>query len=443
MFKRTTIIYLLLQRTISLVFATGIISFIFLIAVVSTIPSIIGGDSNSRHGIVLAKNNPAKKLGIKTGQAIWQAKELCPQLITVGVDSREVQRMSYTVRGIFSRYTSHVQPFGSDEAWLDISGPKTTIREGVHIANHLRHTIREETGLTASIGVSDNRIFAKLGSDLKKPDAVSVICNENRARVLDPLPVGELLFIGRATTRKLNSIGIYTIGQLTAAQPETLRSLLGKTGLMLSGFAHGNDASGVIATDAATVVKSVSNSITAAHDLRCDDDIRITLYGLCESVGMRLRRQGLQAQVLEVYLRDTDLVTTSRQCTLPIPTNLCQELFQAAYRLTGGGAGSFAPLRSMGVGVSRLSRTDGNLQLSFLPEDAQRQRQHLLEHALDEIREKYPTISRGTVFRVLSDAAEEGDVGFRGEAFLPDGVAHGASLMPSMRSAKAQYSFSR
>ncbi|MBO5501587.1 MAG: DNA polymerase IV, partial [Clostridia bacterium] len=140
------------------------------------VPVAVCGDPEKRHGIVLAKNNPAKKLGIKTGQAIWQAKELCPQLITVGVDSREVQRMSYTVRGIFSRYTSHVQPFGSDEAWLDISGPTTTIRDGVRIANHLRHAIREETGLTASIGVSDNRIFAKLGSDLKKPDAVSVIC---------------------------------------------------------------------------------------------------------------------------------------------------------------------------------------------------------------------------------------------------------------------------
>lgn len=353
------------------------------------VPVAVCGDPEKRHGIVLAKNTPAKKLGIKTGQAIWQAKELCPQLITVGVDSQEVQRMSYTVRGIFSRYTSHVQPFGSDEAWLDISGPTTTIREGVRIANHLRHAIREETGLTASIGVSDNRIFAKLGSDLKKPDAVSVICDENRARVLDPLPVGDLLFIGRATTRKLNSIGIYTIGQLTAAPPETLRSLLGKTGLMLSGFAHGNDASGVIATDAATVVKSVGNSITAAHDLRCDDDLRITLYGLCESVGMRLRRQGLQAQVLEVSLRDTELVTTSRQCTLPMPTNLCQELFQASYHLMGDGLIPFSPLRSMGVGVSRLTRSDGNLQLSFLPEDAARQRQHLLEHALDEIRERY------------------------------------------------------
>lgn len=297
--------------------------------------------------------------------------------------------MSYTVRSIFSRYTSHVQPFGSDEAWLDISGPNTTIREGVRIANHLRHTIREETGLTASIGVSDNRIFAKLGSDLKKPDAVSVICNENRATVLDPLPVGDLLFIGRATTRKLNSIGIYTIGQLTAADPKTLRSLLGKTGLMLSGFAHGNDASGVIATDAATVVKSVGNSITAAHDLLCDDDVRITLYGLCESVGVRLRRQGLQAQVVEVSLRDTNLVTTSRQCTLPMPTNLSQELFQASYQLLGEGLTGFSPLRSMGVSATRLSRSDGNLQLSFLPQDVQRQRQHLLEHALDEIRERY------------------------------------------------------
>ncbi|MBE5800839.1 MAG: DNA polymerase IV [Clostridiales bacterium] len=353
------------------------------------VPVAVCGDPEKRHGIVLAKNTPAKKLGIKTGQAIWQARELCPHLITVGVDGCEVQRMSRVVRAIFSRYTSHVQPFGSDEAWLDISGPDTTIREGVRIANHLRHTIREETGLTASVGVSDNRIFAKLGSDLKKPDAVSVICKQNRARVLDPLPVSDLLFIGKATTRKLNSIGIYTVGQLTAADPRILQGLLGKTGRMLSGFAHGDDASGVMASDAVPAVKSVGNSITAAHDLCTDDDARITLYGLCESVGMRLRRQGLQARVVELSMRDTSLVTTSRQCTLPVPTNLCQDLFQATYTLLGAGMTPFTPLRSMGISVSRLSPAQDMLQLSFLPQDIQHQRQELLEHALDDIRSRY------------------------------------------------------
>lgn len=352
-------------------------------------PVAVCGDPTLRHGIVLAKNTPAKKMGVQTGQVIWQAKQVCPGLITVGVDYREVLKMSGRVRAIFQRYTSHVQPFGSDEAWLDVSGPAMTLREGEKVANHLRHTVREETGLTVSVGVSDNRVFAKLGSDLKKPDAVSVICEANRAVVLDPLPINELLFVGRKTALKLNTIGVYTIGQLHDADPAVLKGVLGKTGLMLSGFAHGNDGAAVLASDAAPKLKSVGNSVTAARDILTYEDAKITLYGLCESVALRLRRHGLTGRVVQLSIRDAALETWQRQCTLAFLTDSSFDLFSAAFALLKEAWPEDKPLRSMGVCASQLRPACEAVQLSFLPEETKRQKQAMLERAVDEIREKY------------------------------------------------------
>ena len=174
------------------------------------VPIAVCGDPQLRHGIVLAKNMVAKRQGVITGQAVWQARQSCPGLQAISPDFETVLKYSQTVRGIFSRYTNRVQPFGVDEAWLDVSGPSVRIADGYRIANHLRHAVREETGLTVSVGVGDNRIFAKLGSDLKKPDGVTVVCNENRAAVLDPLPVGALLFIRPAPPRESFTISAST-----------------------------------------------------------------------------------------------------------------------------------------------------------------------------------------------------------------------------------------
>ncbi len=362
------------------------------------VPVAVCGDPTKRHGIVLAKNMPAKRLGVRTGQVIWQARQLCPNLQTIAPDFEEVLRLSHVVRGIFGRYTNRVQPFGVDEAWLDVSGPDMSIAQGERIANHMRHAVREETGLTLSVGVSDNRVFAKLGSDLKKPDAVSVICDQNRATVLDPLPVGELLFIGPATARKLNAVGVYTVGQLAQADPMVLKGLLGKTGLMLSGFAHGNDAAAVLETNAQPTVKSVGNSVTAAHDIATEQDARITLVGLCESVASRLRKHGLCGRVVEVSMRDAALVTATRQVTLDFTTDCSYDIFDAAFGLLKQHWNGKAPLRSMGVCVSRLCPADGAVQLSFLPQDARRQRNAALDRAVDAIRQRY---GHGAIQRAL------------------------------------------
>ncbi len=353
------------------------------------VPLAVCGDPTLRHGIVLAKNMPAKKMGIQTGMVIWQARQLCPNLTTIAPDFNEVLRLSGVVRGIFGRYTSHVQPFGVDEAWLDISEPGMTIARGVSIANHLRHTVREETGLTVSVGVGDNRIFAKLGSDLKKPDAVSVVCQENRAAVLDPLPVGELLFIGRSTARKLNNIGIYTVGQLNETDPAILKGLFGKTGLMLSGFARGDDAAAVLESEAAPKMKSIGNSLTSARDMCSAHDARISLFGLCESVAARLRRHGMRGRVVRLWVRDTQLESFQRQCTLDFAAECSDDLFAAAYALLEQNWDMKTPLRSLGVSVSKLESADSLMQLSFLPEDERRQKHMMLDRAIDGIREKY------------------------------------------------------
>ena len=354
------------------------------------VPLAVCGDPLLRHGIVLAKNMPAKRKGVITGQAIWQARQTCPNLQTTGIDADAVLRYSSLVRRIFARYTNRMQPFGTDEAWLDISGPGVEIDEGLRIANHLRHTVREETGLTLSVGVSDNRIYAKLGSDLKKPDGVTVICDRNRCAVLDPLPVSDLLFIGRATTRKLNTIGIFTIGQLAAVEPFVLKALFGKTGLMLSGFARGDDASPVIAEDAQPKMKSVGNSITTAHDILAKHDARITLYGLCESVASRMRKHHVVGRVVQISIRNaTTLDWLQRQQKLDFATDCSFDLFETAYALLLENWQEGVALRSLGVSMSQLSCTGELMKLSFLPEDAARQKRQILEQTIDDIRDRY------------------------------------------------------
>ena len=352
-------------------------------------PLAVCGDPSLRHGIVLAKNMPAKRKGVITGQAIWQARQSCPGLQTVAPDFEEVLRYAGIVRRIFARYTNRVQPFGVDEAWLDISAPGMGMPDGMRIANHLRHTVREETGLTLSIGVSENRVFAKLGSDLKKPDGVSLVCQQNRRTVLDPLPVDDLLFIGRATTKKLHAIGIFTVGQLAAAEPNSLRALFGKTGLILSGFARGNDAASVIAEDSPVKMKSVGNSITAAHDILALHDARITLYGLCESVASRMRKHGVVGRVVQLSIRNATLDWYQRQEKLSYQTDCSFDLFQTAYTLLLANWQAGTPLRSMGVSVSQLAPANALMQLSFLPEDAARQKRQMLEYTIDSIRERY------------------------------------------------------
>ena len=352
------------------------------------VPMAVVGDAQARHGIVLAKNNLAKACGVQTGEALWQARQKCPDITFVPARFSRYLDYSQRVRSLYTRYTDQVEPFGLDECWLDVTGSARLFGSGPRIADQIRADVRA-LGLTVSVGVSFNKVFAKLGSDLKKPDATTVITSEGYRRQIWRLPVENLLYVGPATRRKLANYGIRTIGALAQTDPDFLRRILGKNGVMLWHFANGRDASRVAGYQSVPVVKSVGNSTTAPRDLTCDQDVRITLYALCESVAARLREQGCRCQSAVLGVRDTRLVWYERQTRLPRPTMNSAELFDALYALFAAHHPPGVPVRSMSVRAAALRPADAMVQLSLFDEDARSQKRDDLERAVDAIRSRY------------------------------------------------------
>ena len=257
-------------------------------------PVAVGGDAEKRHGIILAKNNEAKAFGVKTGETLWQARQKCPGLIFASPRYDLYVKYSRLARSLYEEYTSQVESFGLDECWLDVTNSETLWGDGKRIADEIRLRVKRELGVTVSIGVSFNKVFAKLGSDMKKPDATTVIPRETFQEIVWPLPVENLLFVGRATTRKLKSTGVRTIGDLAQTNVNALRRKFGKPGEMLWNFANGLDESRVSEADAAQKIKTISNSSTLPRDLISEEDVKIPLYILCESVAERLRDHSLK-----------------------------------------------------------------------------------------------------------------------------------------------------
>ncbi|WP_050698188.1 DNA polymerase IV [Anaeromassilibacillus senegalensis] len=351
-------------------------------------PVAVAGDVEQRHGIVLAKNYEAKRFGVATGNPLWMAKQLCPEIIFVPPHFDRYLQFSALAREIYSDYTDQVESFGLDECWLDVSGSTHLLGDGRTIADELRRRIKYELGITASVGVSFNKIFAKLGSDLKKPDATTVITRDNYRDVVWPLPMSDLLYVGPATARKLQSYAIHTIGDLALAHTDFLRGLLGKIGLMLWSFANGHDASAVTNAGVHPVIKSVGNSTTTPKDLVSDDDVKITLFILCESVAERLREQNFQCDTVQISMRYVDLWSCERQLKLDFPICNSESLFQAAFHLYQKHRLPDKAIRSLGVRACGLSLAE-NIQISFLPEISCAQRQDDLEHAVDDIRRRF------------------------------------------------------
>lgn len=349
------------------------------------VPIAVCGDPEARHGIVLAKNQLAKGMGVSTGEAIWQARQKCPDLRILPADFSKYLRFARMMREIYARYTDFIEPFGLDEAWLDVTGHK---KSGVEIADELRRRAREELGLTLSVGVSFNKIFAKLGSDMKKPDATTVITPQNYREKVWPLPVGELLYVGPATRRRLYQRNIRTIGDLANCDVSALRFALGKNGEMIWNFARGNDCSPVLPLGEAAMVKSVGNSTTAPRDLKCDRDVRLILLLLCESVAERLRAQDLQGDVVTLYVRDNALNSLCCQGKLKCPTALSGEIARRAGQLFQSRYHWERPIRSLGVSVSGLCPLHGDQQLSLFP-DEDRSRRYGLEVAVQDIRRRF------------------------------------------------------
>ncbi len=347
----------------------------------------VGGDAERRHGIVLAKNELAKRYGVQTGETLWQARQKCPSLVFVPPHFDRYLRYSKLAKEIYASFTDQVEAFGLDECWLDVSGSTRLFGSGRNIADKIRQEIRRQLGVSVSVGVSFNKIFAKLGSDLKKPDATTVITKENFKEVVWPLPVEDLLYVGRATRRKLAAYGVDTIGKLACMDEQVLRYLFGKNGRMLWEFANGLDMSPVRNIAAKSLVKSVGNSTTAPRDLTDERDIKITLYVLCESVAARLREYGLKCSVVQVSLRDNQLYTFERQGKLQAPTDLAENIFSVAYALVCENRPA-KPLRSMGVRGCKLSLA-GEKQLSFLPEEQRTQKLETLERTIDGLRARF------------------------------------------------------
>ena len=349
-------------------------------------PVAVGGDAEKRHGIILAKNQIAKAYHIKTGEAIWQARQKCPDLVVVPPHFDRYMRFSKMCRRIYSDYTDHIENFGLDEAWLDVSGNDAG---GEEIAHEIRERIKSELGITVSIGVSFNKIFAKLGSDYKKPDAVTVISRENFREVVWPLPAEDLLYVGRSTKKKLNRLGVYTIGDLAAFPLPALRSNFGKWGDVLYTFSNGYDNSPVMHADESSAIKSIGNSTTTVRDLENDEDVKMIFMVLCDSVCRRLREQGAKAGVVAISVRDKELYSFTRQKKLFSATDITEEILDTAMSLFCGNYDWKKSIRSLGVSVSDLIPVNAPAQMTFLVDEHRRERMEQLDRSLDGLKRRF------------------------------------------------------
>ena len=359
-------------------------------------PVAVAGNPEMRHGIVLAKNYEAKRCGVKTGEALWEAREKCPDIIFVPPHYDKYIEYSNAVRNIYSEYTDMVEPFGLDECWLDVTGSQRLFGNGTEIADELRRRIRSELGVTVSVGVSYNKIFAKLGSDMKKPDATTVIDREHFKEKIWHLPASDLLYIGPSTAEKLSRYGVKTIGDLANADTKFLACILGKNGLMLHRFANGLDTSPVSLFGYSPPPKSISCGNTASRDLASDDDVKIMLITLSEKVSERLRSEGFLCRTVQLQVRTFDLASYVRRVKLPYPCRTAREIYEAAYELYRKNHPKGIPSRSVTVGGCDLISDDGE-QFSFDPDIEKIQKRENLESARDMLCKKYGNgiITRG------------------------------------------------
>lgn len=357
------------------------------------VPMAVCGDPASRHGIILAKNEPAKRFGIQTAETVWQARRKCPGLVLLPPHHKLYREYSVRVNELYGQYTDLVEPFGIDESWLDITGSMHLFGgDPVAIADELRRRVREELGLSISVGVSFNKIFAKLGSDYKKPDATTLISPENWQKIVWPLPVGAMLFVGRSAQRTLAQYGVETIGQLAACRPEMIEQLLGKLGRQMHEYANGLDRSPVRPQAEREPVKSVGNGTTFPHDLTRWEEVRAGLAALSDSVAMRLRRQGLYCSGVQVTIKDSSFCSISRQKRLESPTRLMKDIQRAAMELTRSAWRAPTPIRMLTVTALHITESAESFeQLDLLGagravSDA---RQEKLESAVRAIRDKF------------------------------------------------------
>lgn len=361
-------------------------------------PVIVGGDEEARHGIVLTASYPAKHCGVKTAMTLWEARRLCPQAIIVPPHYELYLQYAHHARSLYNEYTNLVEPFGLDEAWLDITYGVQSHNENPHsIARAIATRLTRELGITTSVGISWNKVFAKFGSDYRKPDAITVVSPDDVASIVWPSPVRNLIYVGRATERKLRRMGIATIGQLAHADEYAIRRTLGKMGQVVQAFAQGHDSSPVRcfdphANDILHEIKGVGNGITTPFDIDDEQTARQVIWLMGESVAQRLRALGLEARTVLAYGRDFQtLIMRSRQTTLARPTQLTAEICTTAAALLCADW-DFAhgdKIRSLGVRATNLSSCTTRTQLDLFGDEQRRQKRLEVDNTIDELRHRF------------------------------------------------------
>ena len=355
-------------------------------------PVAVGGDVENRHGIILAKNYEAKKFGIQTGEALWQAKQKCPKLIIVPPHYEEYLKYSRLAHSIYADYTDLIEPYGMDEVWMDVTGSTKAFGSGEVIANTLRERIKYELGLTISVGVSFCKVFAKLGSDMKKPDAVTVIPKDNFRDIIWDLPASDMLGVGRSTEKFLSSYGIHTIGQLANAYPDLMQRKLGKNGMVLLAFANGEDRSKVAPQDYEPPMKSIGHGITTMQDLENNAEVWNIMLALTQDIGHKLRVYNKNAAGVAIYIRyieDKQIAGKQWQCQLPVRTHSAAIIAKEAYRIFERSYGWEYPIRSVTVRAINLCSQDLPEQLQFFSDAATVERKEKLETAIEDIRRRF------------------------------------------------------
>ena len=360
----------------------------------------------TRHGIVLAKNELAKKYGIQTAETVYSAKRKCPGLVIASPHHEEYMKFSRRVNEIYARYTDLIEPFGIDESWLDVTASQKIFGTGEEIANKIREDVKREIGITVSVGVSFNKVFAKLGSDYKKPDAVTVISRENFRNIVYPLPASDLLFVGKKTAEALRSMGIRTIGDLATVSESILASKFGKGGEMLYKYSRGLDDSPV--SPEREEAKSVGNGFTFRHDLVSREECRIGIDFLSDEIGRRLRAKGLKCATVQLTIKDEFLHSIQRQRPQNPPSDIAREIADTAYKILLDEWSDTRPIRMITVTAANLVHPEDLAeQIDMFAPEAHEDREKLKkrEETIDKIRQKHGMAS------ILQGSVMETDIG--------------------------------
>lgn len=370
------------------------------------VPVAVCGDPEGRHGIILAKNEPAKKFGIQTAEVVWQAKQKCPDLVLLPPHREKYNHYYNIINEIYKEYTLRVEPFSIDESWLDVTNTwHLYAKSPKELADRIRTRVRQETGLTISVGVSFNKVFAKMGSDYKKPDATTLISPENFKQIVWPMSVGEMLFVGRRLAERLAAMGIHTIGELAQADPLWLVQTLGKTGAELSRNARGENNTPVCRWGESEPIKSVGNSMTFKRDLKDPTELRAGLAALSDEVAGRLRRHGLYAGAVQITIKDNRLKSIQRQRQLNCSTHLASEIEAVGWELLRKNWDMHSPVRLLGVTALALTKEPFAVQQSFFETETPKPniKREALEKSLDHIRDKYGKHAIGGAYVLKND----------------------------------------